>query len=289
MLPARRSVIKAMSLFGLGRPDPSRFPYPGRPQPSPGIGPSQGTILRARQVIIIGADGDLLVYSATPARGNLVFSISGQPTVDSKGNLVNQGAFTYSFDSNGDSAGFISGRLAFLNSSGQGIYAALDLAGNLTWFPAAGTPVFDVSGLGFNADDATFVGQVTATGGTESDPTLITTDTAAGNSLGALAAGSGYAVNTGRYWLDNNGFTVLDVNLTAGAATVAGTYAFANSLPAALRPLNAYSYPMGYNGTNAGAGNWPSMRVSTAGVVELQIPALPANTVLCCTQLMPVT
>lgn len=72
----RREVIKmAGGLFGLGKPDPSRFPYAGRPQPSPAVGPSSATIVRANRVIVTGPNGGIYVYSGTPAAGNLLESI----------------------------------------------------------------------------------------------------------------------------------------------------------------------------------------------------------------------
>lgn len=108
------------------------------------------------------------------------------------------------------------------------------------------------------------------------------------HSLGALAAGSGYTVGQGRYQLTSDGRTELDITLTAGAATVAGVYAFANTMPAAYRPVNGRSYPMGWNGSVTAGMNFPSLRVATTGIVNLQLPALPASTVVSCTQRMPV-
>lgn len=50
-------------MSGLGRPGPSRFPYPDRPQPSPGVGSGSSGVVRARQVIVIGANGSKIVIT----------------------------------------------------------------------------------------------------------------------------------------------------------------------------------------------------------------------------------
>lgn len=65
----------AGGLFGLGAGTPSRFPYPGRPQPSPAVGPSSATVVRANRVIVTGPNGGIYVYSGPPASGNLIESI----------------------------------------------------------------------------------------------------------------------------------------------------------------------------------------------------------------------
>src|SRR5712691_7126509 len=92
----RREAVKLMgSLFGLGAGTPSRFPYPDRPQPSPGIGPSQGQVVRARLVVISGAGSGLFVYSGTPAFGNLVGSITSSAGTDPYGNAFLSGITEY--------------------------------------------------------------------------------------------------------------------------------------------------------------------------------------------------
>jgi hypothetical protein len=104
-------------------------------------------------------------------------------------------------------------------------------------------------------------------------------------SLGALSGTSGYTVTQGRYMLTIDGFYEVDVVLTATATAAAGTYTFAVSLPVA--PLNSRSYPLGYNGAfPTTAVSFPSLRIS--GVVAVQVPALPTNTVLSATQRFPV-
>lgn len=89
----RRILLKgaAASMTGLGTPTPSRFPYPGRPQPSPGVAPGSGQIIRARQVIVSGANGGMFVYNGTPRRGNPpVFYViaPGSANVDPFGNTL---------------------------------------------------------------------------------------------------------------------------------------------------------------------------------------------------------
>lgn len=90
----RREVIKmGGGLFGLGKPDPSRFPYAGRPQPAPGVAPSPGIVVRARQVIVFGPSGTpigFFLYRAgtTPALGNPPVAWITQSNADPFGNVL---------------------------------------------------------------------------------------------------------------------------------------------------------------------------------------------------------
>lgn len=61
-----------MAVPGLGRPAPSRFPYPGRPESAPGLGAAGGQIIRARKIIVTGPGGGMFVYLGRPALGNLI-------------------------------------------------------------------------------------------------------------------------------------------------------------------------------------------------------------------------
>jgi hypothetical protein len=60
-----------------------------------GEGFNNGSIVVASKVIIIGTQGELLVYSPTQAAGNLIASIAGAATTDSDGNQVLQGVASY--------------------------------------------------------------------------------------------------------------------------------------------------------------------------------------------------
>lgn len=78
----------AGSLFGLGAGTPSRFPYPDRPQPAPGIGPSQGQVIRARYIIITTTAGGLFIYSGTPRAGNPPVLWATEASTDPFGNAL---------------------------------------------------------------------------------------------------------------------------------------------------------------------------------------------------------
>lgn len=90
----RREVVKSVAgLFGLGAGTPSRFPYEDRPQPAPGLGPSQGQNVRARVVIVTGPTGSVsgvFVYSpgTIPALGNPPIASMTAGTKDPFGNTV---------------------------------------------------------------------------------------------------------------------------------------------------------------------------------------------------------
>jgi len=61
----------------------------------PGVQPGTTGQIIATRVIIIGSNGDLLVYSSTPAAGNLIESISGAAGTDHFGNNFVAGTASY--------------------------------------------------------------------------------------------------------------------------------------------------------------------------------------------------
>jgi hypothetical protein len=92
----RREVMKLGSLFGLGAGTPSRFPYPDRPQPAPGVGPSSGQVTRARVVIVSGPTGTVsgvFVYApgTIPGPGNTPIAAMTASATDPFGNDVQPG------------------------------------------------------------------------------------------------------------------------------------------------------------------------------------------------------
>lgn len=251
--------------------------------------------------------GTSLFYSTTtPQLGKLNASISGSSGTDSAGNDYLAGVFSYrvspgnthstlawgldpvsnafSFYTWNGSAWVAQGQILTTGASLQGLRLSSTIPVVFDNGVSVSAGGLAVTG-GTSTDTLTASGKVTATGGTAANPTLITTDV--WNSLGALAAGSGYTVNNGRFQLTNDGRVEVDINLVAGMATVAGNYAFANALPVGQRPPFQCSYPIGFNGTTAAGVNTATLRVSTAGAVTLQLPALPNTTVVSATQRIP--
>jgi hypothetical protein len=69
---------------------------PGQQAATPGVQAGiSNTVVTANRVIIFGANGELLVYSGTPAFGNLLASISGTNATDQYGNFVVAGVTVY--------------------------------------------------------------------------------------------------------------------------------------------------------------------------------------------------
>ncbi len=93
----RRTLLRmgAGMANGLGRPTPSRFPYPGRPESAPGLGASATSTVRARRVIIIGQNGGIFEYAPTMAFGNLYSSDTPIAGRDQAGNAYVAGKATY--------------------------------------------------------------------------------------------------------------------------------------------------------------------------------------------------
>jgi hypothetical protein len=269
------------------------------------------------------------IYSGTPALGNLVISLTPAAGTDSLGNVYKADFTVYGSNGTsvqvlagtpasvrigtGDAAETTPGLISTviqgsgptrslgmilqspIISGAPSAFAQLQMlspSADLTTLPVAleltVSDGVNVAGLQVIPTNWNFTQSITATGGTPANPTLITTDS--WNSLGALGAGSGYTVTRGRYQLTNDGRTEVDISLTAGAATVAGVYLFANTMPASpnYRPINNRSYPMGWNGSVTAGMNFPSLRVGSNGTVNLQLPALPNGTVVSCTQRIPV-
>lgn len=220
------------SLFGLGAGTPTRFPYPDRPQPQPGIGPSQGQVVRARQVIVSGPAGGVFVYSPAPGAGNLIASISANPGTDPYGNRFLAGVASYQ----GTAASAVQGGVVSLYSLVGGVwlpYAALTADGTLATFqPSGGAGSANGTQLLSNggavalavtpAGAAVTGGPFTSVAGTSGSPTVIETDT-----WNALTLQNGWAASGGnvRYRLmpDNTVWVLGQLNPAALTSTTFAT------------------------------------------------------------------
>lgn len=221
-----------------------------------------GMFIGVNPVIEI-TDQGLFFYLPSGGAGNLVASISQGGGIDSYGNHYLAGNVTYT------------AALASANSTASMSYYSGSQSAGWTYIGTLGA----IPGQGLYSD-----APYSNTAGTAANPTHITTDI--WHTLGALSGTSGYTVNQARYTLTTDGFYEVDIVLSATATATAGSYTFANSLPAG--PLNARSYPLGYNGAQTTGTSFPSVRIGGAGSVVVQIPALPTGTVLSATQRIPV-
>ena len=68
---------------------------PGGGQPVPGVQPGDKGLVIANVVVVAGKNGRLLVYSGTPALGNLIASISAVDGTDNFGNVIIAGITAY--------------------------------------------------------------------------------------------------------------------------------------------------------------------------------------------------
>lgn len=66
-----------------------------------------GTLISGAQFVAYGSSGEILVYSGTPASGNLVMSVSAMAGTDAQGNSYQAGTWIY--DSGGNSLGLVPG------------------------------------------------------------------------------------------------------------------------------------------------------------------------------------
>ncbi|MCW2930042.1 MAG: hypothetical protein JWM19_1004 [Actinomycetia bacterium] len=159
-----------------------------------------GGTITGGQFIGDGTGEEILMYSGTPAAGNLIFSLVSAGATDEAGNQVLDGFTNYSnlgggqwiavstFDGEvtayANTAGVESGwtQLAQTQYGGSGL--------------SSGTLNFIADAIGINGNSVFLTGAVNATGGTASSPTVITTDTPH-----VLALLHGWAGGPLRYWL----------------------------------------------------------------------------------------
>ena len=100
------------------------------------------------------------------------------------------------------------------------------------------------------------------------------------HSLGSPSA-TGYTSNINQYKLLPDGDAVIDVQLTAnGGGGTAGTYNYANSLPAAYRPPVNRFYGLGWDSTVTAGMSFPVLIVDHSGTVQVKLPALAAGVVV---------
>lgn len=255
----------AGSLFGLGAGTPSRFPYPDRPQPGTGVGPSQTNIIRATTVIITGEKGELLVYSPARGAGTLAAAITAGPLTDPYGNQVPNGGFT-SF------SGWTAGSVAANLSAGQVVFYQRS-GGNwvigpvIDWTPANG--FIEFTGAPLRSID-----------GTESAPTLISTDN--WTTVAPASFGAGFAAGTPapQYAMlptgasNSNTWAVRGQVLCTGA-TAANAPMFA--LPVTFSQSHDFVTPNNLSGATLGAR---IVRIAANGNVQAQVAGSNTNFVI---------
>lgn len=140
-----------------------------------------GGTITGGQFIGDGTGQEILMYSGTPAAGNLLLSLTTAGATDEEGNQVLAGLASYS------------------NLGGGGWIAIATFAGEVTAYAntgsteagwtqlaqtqyggtglASGTLNFIADAIGINGNTVFLTGAVDATGGTAASPTVITTDT----------------------------------------------------------------------------------------------------------------
>lgn len=196
-------------------------------------------------VIVGGAGGGVFVYDGSPAAGNLIFSVAATAGKDGFGNqYLGGGAAWYSASS------------AISVQSGSTItyYTGSLSAG---WTATALEITFQSSPLLIDIS-----GSINATSGTETDPTLITTDTWHSVSIGGDWTASGVGVDGFYYTLQTDGNYLLawDVlNNNANPGTL-GTLPFTPSTDVYLQSDWAGTGPTSYNDQFS-----PGFEVDTSG------------------------
>lgn len=232
---------------------------------------------------VINSSGEFF-YSGTPAAGNLTGSITNAAGSD---------------DGHGNA--YLAGHTSYQPLGGIYVANNLSTANQLAWLTAPGFagPYTEVASV-----TADINGNLIISGNDQIGITSPLVAILAGgafetwHSLGGLGA-TGYTILQGRYRYEaiGPGYTVIQVQLQAGAGGgTAGVYTFANTLPAGYQfpGTISNSEPLGYNGTVTAGGNFGNVLIDPAGAgspgrVRIDIPALPANTIIGATLLIPLS
>jgi len=106
------------SSSGQGGQAPPSMGAPRGPVLGVGVQPGASGVVRARQVIIVGAGGELLVYSPAAAANQLIASIAGADFTDAYGNAGFQGIASY-------------------NNNGTFYSATVMNGGDIAWYQAS--------------------------------------------------------------------------------------------------------------------------------------------------------
>jgi hypothetical protein len=268
----RRAFLQGVAaLTGLGQDTPSRFPYPGRPQPGQGVSPSQGQTIRARFVIITSVAGGLFAYVGTPGPGNAPILWATLGTTDPYGNAL---PFSGVGVKNGsDLAGINDQSSIVVGSTGEATLGTLNDSGAGGTSLASSTfGVGDIlAGLELLSKNVNGIGPraiinnaaLISTGGTAANPSDIITDT-----WHPLTLINGWAsVTSPSYTLfPDRTVMVAGVISSAGAA---GNPIFANlpAGPPSYRPATQQETAAGLHGAPPAGGAF--MRAATNGDLSI--------------------
>lgn len=223
---------------------------------------------------VIEAAGEFY-YSGTPAAGNLVSSsVTNAGGFDSFGNAYLPGYTSYT---NLGGGVFVANSLSSTNQLSY--WTAASSAGPWTQIGSIAADVNSDLTISANNRIGLAANAVAAPGGTFEG----------WHTLGGLGT-TGYTISQGRFRYEaiGPGYTVIEVQLQAGAGGgTAGVYTWTITLPAAYQfpGTISKSEPLGFNGTSGAGANAGSVLIdpsgsATPGRVRLDIPGLPANTII---------
>ena len=208
------------------------------------------------QVIVAGANAGIFVYSGAPAFGNLIYSVAAAAGTDGFGNAYLGGSVTYS---GGVLAVAVTGT-AIQTFSAPGPGGPWSTTGGTLTIFSTSFAVFASAGISLDG------GPVSATAGTASAPSLITTDTWHTMTLlnsWTLPNGNYYA----RYQLMPDGSVWIQGRISGGTAT-GGTSIW--TPPAGYAPTITPNQAVGVtveNTTGAATADSPRLDVSSTGAV----------------------
>lgn len=175
------------------------------PPDQPGVAAGSPNIIRARQVIIVGSNGELLIYNPTVASGNLVVSGAGVLGTGLAGDTVQAGLTAYS------ATGFaqlISGVLNFMATAGQnspGFVGTFNVAGQCGI--SSGLATGGDSAANMIAESAVASGAGQSTVSLQATVTQATGSLTVGTNLTVTGTGSSLGGSTSTGVGDNGGVT----------------------------------------------------------------------------------
>lgn len=269
-----------MTIPGLGGQQPAPLNAPPAGQVATGVQPGiSNAVITANKVIVFGVNGGVFVYNGIPAAGNPPVEWLSGGTTDPFGNslpsagagsqvagnfwsALNDGSFLSAPE--GVAIGFASnaeGSLPGIMKIGSGLRSLADTpAALLVKSESASGPAPQVEvQAGLEVD-----GTLTATGGTISLPTVITTDT--WHAMPAFSAGYSHGTPAPAYKLNPDNTVSFAGQVDVASGTAGATFVTLGT--SSYYPVSVKQFPVAPNNDTPATLGAPRVTIDTSGDVS---------------------
>jgi hypothetical protein len=236
-----------------------------------------GTTISGAQFVAYGTTGEILIYSGTPASGNLIASISASAGTDGFGNAYQAGAVTYSGNAYSQLA---SGVLKFSGASGQYSPAIIQTLNQAGWMDLQSGLVnsFDTTAefyLNSNVANGSGGSQIVANA---YNFIANTTNFAVASGQMTIPAGGGPFIPSSGWTDISNGtgwlarvkllpWNAVWLDVQVSASTLSSPVDL-GSLPFGYYPTSTRIFPLANNGPSA---TYPRVYVPTSGQLQVNV------------------